>query len=247
VALEGGSARVIEVSPAPATLREPMLFGAPGTATVANGVLTLNDVRGEIGGAAQLVIVLPPRTVVTRAMVNDVPGYVMTRHGDVVQLEVGIAGQDLHQLQPVVAWDSTFTGGGAAGTFTIPRRVFDQLQVRRAAWPIPWTAEDYQTTWLVPERLLLYAAFSEPDDRWNAQLSIDGKPVELHKAYTAVRAVRSTFVGFYADISSLQPDRAYRVELALPVLKPGQFLGLYFENVETEYGSKIALPGRPAP
>jgi len=141
---------------------------------------------------------------------------------------------------------SRITGGRVTGRFSIPQRIFDQLQARRAAWPIPWTAEDFQTTWLVPERLLLYAAFSEPDDRWEAQLSVDDTPVELRKAYTAVRAVRSTFVGFYADISSLQPDRAYRLELALPTLKPGQFLGLYFENVETEYGSEMPLPAKPA-
>ena len=110
------------------------------------------------------------------------------------------------------------------------------------AWPIPWTAEDYRTTWLVPERLLLYAPLSEPDDRWEARLAIDGKPVEFRKAYTAVRAVRGTFVGFYADVSLLEADRPYRFELELPALKPGQFLGLYFENVEPEYVSAIVPP-----
>ena len=69
--------------------------------------------------------------------------------------------------------------------------------------------------------------------------------VELRKAYSAVRAVRSTFVGFYADVSSLAADRPHRVELRLPALAPGQFRGLYFENVEPEYTSVIAPQRRP--
>jgi hypothetical protein len=54
-----------------------------------------------------------------------------------------------------------------------------------------------------------------------------------------VRVVRSTFVGFYADVSSLEADRPYRFELNLPALERGRFLGLYFENVEPEYVSSI--------
>ena len=80
--------------------------------------------------------------------------------------------------------------------------------------------------------------------RGRRRLLIDGKPVEFRKAYTAVRAVRSTFVGFYADVSLLEPDRTYRVELELPRTRPGQFRGLYFENIEPEYSSVIVPPGR---
>ena len=173
---------------------------------------------------------------------NGVNVAVAARRPGAVDFAVRFAGSEFHRLQPVVAWDSTFAGGRVSGTFTIPRRVFEQLRARRAVWPIAWDAEDYRTTWLVPERLLLYAPLSEPDDRWEARLVIDGKPVEFRKAYTAVRAVRSTFVGFYADVSLLEPDRPYRFELELPPLKPGQFRGLYFENVEPEYVSVIVPP-----
>ena len=54
-----------------------------------------------------------------------------------------------------------------------------------------------------------------------------------------MRADARTFVGFYADVSLLSPDREYRVELELPPLRPGQFQGLFFENVETEYTDVI--------
>jgi hypothetical protein len=47
-------------------------------------------------------------------------------------------------------------------------------------------------------------------------LTIDGTPVPLRKAYSAIRPVPKTFVGFYADLSSLEPDRRYQFEIQLP-------------------------------
>jgi hypothetical protein len=243
ITLDGGSALVFEVTPVTAAAAAPVVFGAPGTATTANGVLELREVSGEPGTTAHLIVALPRATTVARATVNGVVAPIVARKGTTLELMARFAGAEFHQLQPVVAWDSTFAGGKVTGTFTIPARIFDQLHARRQAWPIPWTAEDYRTTWLAPERLLLHAAFSQPDDRWDARLNVDGQEVEMRKAYTAVRAVRSTFVGFYADVSSLEPDRPHRFTLELPALGRGQFLGLYFENVEPEYVSAILPPG----
>jgi hypothetical protein len=91
----------------------------------------------------------------------------------------------------------------------------------------------------VPDRLLLHAQFAEPNDKWDVRLRIDGQPVEMRKAYTAVRVVPSTFVGFYADVSRLEPDRPHRFELEVPPMRAGQFRGLFFENVEPEYTSVV--------
>jgi len=222
-----------------------MLFNAPGAATMANGVLELHDVRGEAGTTARLLVRLPTGSSVVRARVNgrDVP--VATRRADRIELDRRFDGVEVHRLQPVIVADSMFAGGHITGTFSIPKRVFEQLATRRRAWPIPWTAEDYQTTWLVPERLLLYAPLVGSDDRVQASLVVDGQPVGLRKAYSAVRAVPSTFVGLYADLSSLEPDRTYRFELEVPELKPGAFRGLFFENVEPEYTTALVpLPER---
>ena len=87
---------------------------------------------------------------------------------------------------------------------------------------------------------------AQPEARWDAQLRIDGRTVELKKAYSAVRAAPRTFVGFYADLSMLDADRAYRFELELPKLAPGQLQGVFFENVETEY-SKPDVSALPRP
>ncbi|HOY56575.1 MAG TPA: hypothetical protein PK640_00355 [Verrucomicrobiota bacterium] len=50
--------------------------------------------------------------------------------------------------------------------------------------------------------------------------------------------------GFYADVSGLAPDTRHGIEVTLPEsLKPGQFQGLFFENLEAEWTTTIA--GRP--
>ncbi len=242
VALDGGSALVLAVKPGAPADRKPTLFGAPGSVSVRNGRIVVAGVRGEAGTTRTLIVALPSAATVSSATVNGVEAPIESRPGNTVEIGVRFAGAAFSRLQPAVAWDSAFSGGQVSGTLTIPARIFAQLRARREAWPIPWTADDYRTTWLAPERLLLYAGFSEPDDKWEARLLIDGTAVDLKKAYTAVRAVRSTFVGFYADLSSLEPDREYRFELGLPALKAGQFLGLYFENVEPEYSSVVAPP-----
>ena len=88
---------------------------------------------------------------------------------------------------------------------------------------------------------------AEPDDRWTTSLKIDGQPVELVKAYVSVRPNRRNFVGFYADVSRIAPDVEHRLQVEIPTgLKPGQFQGVFFENVETEYTKPAAsAPRRP--
>ena len=140
-------------------------------------------------------------------------------------------------------------GGAYAARFTVPQRMAAQLEAREKSWPIPWTAEEYRTTWLAPERLLLFVQIAEADPKWEAALAIDGRRVELRKAYSAVRVEPSTFVGFYADLSLLADGREHTIELTLPTMRPGQLQGVFFDNVETEYTDRISYqpsaPERP--
>ena len=237
VEIDGGSARVLEIQPS-TPVTAPVLFNAPGRVGLENGVLSVRDVRGEVGTTVTLLVAVPHGARVGRASVNGVD-VAPTRQGDVVELKVAFDGAEFRRLEAAAVGESTFTGGTIRGEFAIPKRVFDQLAARKRSWPIPWTAEDSLTTWLVPDRLLLYAQFAEPNDKWDVRLRIDGQPVEMRKAYTAVRVVPSTFVGFYADVSRLAPDRPHRFELEVPAVRPGQFRGLFFENVEPEYTSVV--------
>jgi hypothetical protein len=50
-----------------------------------------------------------------------------------------------------------------------------------------------------------------------------------------------TFTGFYADVSHLKPDTRYEAEVSLPPnLQPGQFQGVFFENVAAEFTRQLA-------
>ena len=202
--------------------------------------MAISGARGEVGTTADLQVWLPAGSIVDRVQVDggDVK---FDQVGDgLVRARVIFAGALFRQLQQVGDYDASFAGGTLRGRFIVPSRVFDQLNARRDAWPIPWTAEDYRATWLASERLLLYVQVAEPDASWKASLTIDGRTVRLEKAYTAIRAVPRTFVGFYADVSLLEADREHTFELMLPRLRPGQLQGLFFENVEAEYTTIIA-------
>ncbi len=234
--MDGGSALVLEVQPAPTTPAAPLLFGAPGTIALAGGQLSIDGVRGEAGTTQELLL-LPParRSPVTAVRVNGQ----LCRSPERPAASSASRCRSRARRSPSTSRSApsipAFAGGRFSARFTVPQRVFDQLAARRKAWPIPWTAEDYRTTWLAPERLLLFVQIAEPDPSWEARLTIDGRVVELRKAYSAVRTAPRTFVGFYADLSLLSADREHTLELELPRLRPGQLQGVFFENVETEF------------
>jgi hypothetical protein len=235
----GGTAVVLELQPA-GSMAGPLVFNVPGGVTLQGDALALTDVRGEIGSTSDVFVLLPAGSAPASATVNGRAVPIASKSEAGVTLPVGFEGTPFRQYQTVIEGVAAPAGGRVTGRFTVPRRVFDQLAARRKAWPIPWTPDDFRTTWLVPERLFLFVQIAEPDARWDARLTIDGRTFELKKAYTAVRAAPRTFVGFYADVSMLDADRAYDFELELPALKPGQFRGVFFENVETEYTDRIA-------
>jgi hypothetical protein len=248
--MDGGSVVVLALGAAPvAPARggrqsrqaaiEPMLFNAPGSVRLDGAVLRLAGVRGVSGRTEELLVTLAPQQPVATVMVNDVELPFSRPAPNVVAVTVPFAGVDLGHLHPLWPYDSTFTGGTVRATVRIPRSVMDQLAARRRAWPVPWTPEDYRTTWLASERLLLFVQLAEPDDRWDVRLRIDGRQVELRRAYSAIRVVPQTFVGFYADLSLLDADRDYVLEMDFPQLKPGQLQGLFLENVETVYTAEI--------
>ena len=90
---------------------------------------------------------------------------------------------------------------------------------------------------------MLYVQIADPDDKTESGIAIDGKPVDVKKAYSAIypNSRERTFVGFYADVSTLQADIRHAVEATLPAgLQLGQFQGLFLENVEPEYTSDLA-------
>lgn len=237
--MDGGSAVVLELQAAPAQDAGPRLFGAVGSVTVRGGVVSVDGVRGEVGTSQDLLVTVPSASDVTGAQVNGQRVAFTRTPAGALSIPVSFDGVMFRHYQQIGADDPTSAGGRFTARFTVPQRVFDQLAARRRAWPIPWTPEDYRTTWLAPERLLLFVQIAEPDPAWEASLVIDGRAVELRKAYSAVRDAPRTFVGFYADLSLVAADREHTLELNLPQLRSGQWQGVFFDNVETELTANI--------
>jgi hypothetical protein len=237
--MDGGSARVFEVEPAPESIREPMLFNAAGSAAFSGGAVQISGVRGEPGTTENLLVALPSGAKATSVTLN---GRETDYHqsADALTVPVTWNGEPFRHYQQIDEYRAGFTGGIRTANLRVPQRIFKQLEDRRKAWPIPWTSDDLRSTWLAPERLLLYAQLVEPDEHWNASLKIDGVQVDLVKAFASVRSgVKQNFVGFYADVSAISPDQDHKIELQLPTgLKPGQFQGIFIENVESEYTSE---------
>ena len=236
--MDGHSAVVLEIQPLFAP-PGPLLFNVPGTVGFADGVIAVRDVRGEPGTFGNATVLIPGRPNVRAFRVNGRGVPFSSPAPGIFDAPIAFEGIPFGRAEQLDTYDPAFAGGRVAVRFSVPRRIFDQLAARQKAWPIPWTTEDLRATWLAPHRLLLYVQIAEPDDRWEPRLRIGGRDVPLEKAYSAIRAERSTFVGFYADLSSLEPDKEYELELELPSLEPGQFQGIFFENVEPEYTDRV--------
>jgi hypothetical protein len=237
--LDGGSVVVLEVERALRS-EEPDLMNVSGTARIDGKTVRLTGVRGEAGTTEVVQVGVPASAKVTSVDLDGTSLPAVPNKRGVIELPVTFQGPRFRHYQQVDTYRANFTGGTVTAAFTVPQRVFDQLTARSRAWPIPWTEEDRRSTWLDPARLFLFVQLAEPDDHWEASLKIDGQPVDLKKAYASVRTNRRNFTGFYADLSSIAPDKEHKLELRLPTgLKPGQYQGLFFENIETEYTSPL--------
>jgi len=241
--LAGADARVFEIFPAPDKLEEAALFNAAGSASFKNGRLALTGVSGEPGATAEALVLLPAGKTVRAMSVNGV-AYPFKQKGDVVPFTVRFAGKAFGRLHAIGAYDPNFAGGTVKGRFTIPARVVKQLADRKAKWPVPYTEDDLRAPWLAPWRLLLFAAVAEPLDTMDLTVKINGRPAPIKKAYNSVypHSAKRTYLGSYLDLSGLKPDVPYDIEVTVPPLEPGRFLGLFFENVEPEATERILAP-----
>ena len=239
--MPGTTAMVLEVSPAPANGPQPLLFNGVGHIALARNQLNLTDVAGEVGRAKELRVLLPTARKITALNVNG-QAVAFQQLGNEVTTRVHFAGTPFDRCQQIGAYDPQFTGGTYRATITIPAWVKQQLQQRKAQWPIPYTADDLKATWLGSDRLLLFVNVAEPTNTMQLTLKIDGQPIALHPAYTSVypQVPEHTFVGWYADVAALQAETPHVFEATLPTLAPGQFQGLFFDTVEAAWTRQIS-------
>jgi len=240
IALEGTSALVLEVIPAAGMTNKPVLFNVRGEATLDRNTVALTGVVGTIGTTEDILVALPAMPDKAILTVNGKKVSCAT-NGKLLSAAIPFSGTAFGHSQQIGKYDPAFKGRTYKQTFRIPKRIFSQLAERKKEWPVTYTEDDLLATWLGSDRLLLYIDIADPKEEMAIGLKINGQDVTVKKAYNSIypNGRNRTFMGFYADLSDLKPDTVYDCEVTLPELEPGQFQGLFFENVETEYTDTI--------
>ena len=243
LSMEGASAMVLELQPAPAEETLTVL-NVPGHVALDNdGTVKLTDVRGEYGAVTKAAVVLPKDKTVSGLYVNGVKQN-FTQTGRVLTAEIQFAGDAFGACQPLTTYDAAFRGDSVVASVRVPARIFDQLAARKAAWPIHYDEEELKATWTAPWRMLLFIQIADPKPEMVVHAKLAGQPVEVKQAWSGVYDYvgPQTFVGSYIDLTNrVEPDRDYQIEIALPAgLRPGQFQGLFVDNVESETTDQLA-------
>lgn len=243
LALDGTSATVIELIP-DEKVSHPILFNAaalhsaiqPGV-ELKGGALSFVHAAGEPGTFQKLGALLPLASKVSSVTVNGSPVQ-FTQSGSYVETGVKFEGTRFAQDQEIALSQSE--DGSLTGAFVVPQRVLDQLAARKLKWPIPWTQEDYESTWLAPERLLLFLQLADGNDSATVTGTLDGQSLIFQPAYSSSRVNAPCFVGFYTDLSKITPNVQHKIELDGSQLKPGQLQGVFFDNVTPQITESLA-------
>jgi hypothetical protein len=242
--LEGTSVVVLELVPPSKFGEGDLVFGVtsddpskPLQATRKNGVLKIEHAAGPKGESGEASILMEDDKPLKEVHING-ESLPFVQHGRYISVPLRFAGGILSHSQQVELHKEP--DGSLVGTFTVPSRIRSQLEKRRELWPIPWTKEDHDTTWLVPDRLLLFIQMAEPSDRTQVRAEMDGSVLALTPAYSSVRKHSGSFVGWYADLSAIENDKPHSIRLTIPTLEQSHLQGIFFDNVEDEYTEELA-------
>jgi len=242
--LNGTSVTVLELIPSRQTTSPIVLnavasglAGTPqGHVVLAGNKLALTHVGGEFGSSEEIGVLVSAGTKVADMTVNG-REVQLAQAGRYVSARVHFAGEHFSQAEEIAL--APAQDGSLAGTFTLPQRIFEQLAARKQAWPIPWTPDDYNTTWLAPERLLLFLQFADGSDATPVSASLDGRPLKLETAYSSIRIHAASFIGLYADLSTIAPDKQHKLVLRLPAAVQDKLQGVFFDNVESQFTEEV--------
>lgn len=261
LSMPGITAKVFKIE-AVNNIDRPVLINVSGEAKLDAKTLYLSNVIGEIGSSKEITVLLPSNKKIKKLIVNG-KKHSFNQDGNSIKAELNFEGNYFPMAKSLIPYNSKFQGTVVEASLTIPARIFQQLEERKKAWPVEYTEDDKIAPWLAPSRLLLYVRIAEPyrqreeeverDGRKvlltrhdpirkaEYRVEIDGKEYELNEAYNGVYPnVERTNLGIFVDISGLKPELEYTVKVKLPGnLKPGQFEGLFIENVVDEYTGLI--------
>jgi hypothetical protein len=230
--LDGQSVTVYQIiffSIDPQPPDEIIIIGISGQAVLVNKtILRIDEVYGEAGTQTsnEIIIALPTDNKISNVYLN------------------GIEKQFRQDLQLVILNDPLIFPGlylprsaeVINNTIIVSDLLLEQLQKRKDEYPVEWTEKELNdASWLGPHRLLLFICILNPNNQWNITAEINNNPVIVHKGYnTRNHYDKDRFMGFYIDLTNIviEANVEYHLSLHMPQLNPGQFQGLFLENIE---------------
>ncbi|UJR19343.1 hypothetical protein I4U23_022472 [Adineta vaga] len=229
--LDGQSVTVYQIIFIPITsgIDQPIVIGATGNASIERQtILRIDGVCGEPGTQTTfpLFVILPTNGTISNVFVN---GKEMTFQQTLqfLSLNANLSFPGLYLPRSAEVLNNTII---------VSDLVLKQLQKRQSDYPIKWTEKELNdASWLGPHRLLLFICIVNPDAQWNITAQIDNNPVVVHGGYNTRDHIDvQRFMGYYIDLTNIvtQPNVEYHVSIKLPQLTPGQFQGLFLENIE---------------
>ena len=208
---------------------QPILVGITGSSFIANQeLLIINGVYGEAGTqtTGPVFVILPNNQSISKVLLNGGEKH-FQQENQIITLSDPIIFPGIYLPRSAPIFNNTIV---------VSDLLLGQLTNRQLDYPIQWTDEELDAAvWLGPHRLLLFICINNPKDQWNITAQINDTPVPIRKAYnTRDHIVSERFMGFYLDLTNIiiEPNMRYHISLELPSLDPGQFQGLFLENIE---------------
>ncbi|NOZ23115.1 MAG: hypothetical protein GXP25_18735 [Planctomycetes bacterium] len=217
----------------------PKLFGLPGRVQRDGDALLIEDVCGEEGSIAQLLVLVDRPRAIKSVRVNSQEARFKVTKNQYIRSVVEFSGVRI--IREMDNWDDekggrikipnerTFESVRLHTEFFLPGNVRDVLQARKPAprpsgRPTPLTAD--------ASRLLVSLPFTFPGAIKKIMVKINDVEAPVHRAG----------LGRYVDITDhVLYDRGNSMEIDLSGLLPGQFLGPRIENVPVQITEQLRV------
>ena len=218
----------VSIDPQP-TYQQPILLGISGDAVLEDvNTVRIEGVYGEAGTITTrpIVVILTNTTSISHVYLNGNEKQFQQNEQFITLTDpLTFPGLYLPRSSPILN-----------NTIMVSDLLLQQLQNRQLQYPISWTDKELNdASWLDPHRLLLFICILHPNDQWNITAQINNNPVNVRKGYnTRDHIDRDRFMGFYIDLTGIitQANMEYHITVNLPQVDPGQFQGLFLENIE---------------
>ncbi|CAF1532190.1 unnamed protein product [Rotaria sp. Silwood1] len=208
---------------------QPILVGISGQAFLTNkNILIIDGVYGKAGTQTNnpISIILPNQDLIFNVLLNGIEKrFKQNNHIIILTDPLSFSGLYLPRSAEILN-----------NTIMISDLLLKQLVTRQLEYSIQWTEKELNdASWLGPHRLLLFIYILNPNDQWNITAQINNNSIIVHKSYnTHDHYYQQRFIGFYLDLTNIviQPNVQYYLSLNMPHMQPGQFQGLFLENIE---------------